>query len=58
MVIFEIFTLNLPQPTSVLVAYVLTIKVCNFTSVAIPQFIPIEFVVCHVTFHIVILDNA
>ena len=58
MVIFEIFTVNLPQPTSVIVAYVLTIKYCNFTSVAISQFIVIEFVVCHLSPLIVIFDNA
>jgi len=58
MAISEIFAINLPQPTSVMVAYVLTIKYCNFTSVAISQFIVIEFVVCHVTLHFVILENA
>jgi len=45
MVIFEVFTINLPQPTSVMVAYVLPINYCNFTSVAISQFIAIELVV-------------
>ena len=48
MVISEVFTINLPQPPSVMVAYVLTIKYCNFAPAAISQFTAIEFVVCHI----------
>jgi len=35
MAISEVFTINLPQLASVIVAYVLTIKYRNFTSVTI-----------------------
>ena len=58
MAVSEVFTINLPQPTSVIVAYILAIKYCNLSSTAISQFIAIEFVVCHVTLQLVILDNA
>jgi hypothetical protein len=49
MAIPEIFAINLPQPTYTMVTYVLTIEHCNFTSAAISQFVPIEFVVCDIT---------
>jgi len=58
MAVSEVFTINLPQLASVMVAYVLTIKYRNFTSVTISQFLTIEFVVCHVPLHIVILVNS
>jgi hypothetical protein len=48
MVISEIFAINLPQPTSVIVTYVLTVEYRDFTSAAISQFIAIELVVRHV----------
>jgi len=54
MAVSEVLTVNLPQLTSVIVAYILAIKYCNLSSAAISQLITIEFVLGHVTLHLAI----